>query len=182
MTRRPRRVFAAGVMWFLVAGWGAVIWRLLTLPPEETPKVTFIPFADKFGHVGLYGVWGLLICSAAQRSFRSLTTSGVRLTAVLAAAAYGVITEVYQPGVGRKANVLDLLADVVGAVLAQWLFFSPKTKALLRKVASRLPFFARTGTQQVPSRLPESPPSDSPAPQRGIKIDKSTGHLPDSDR
>jgi VanZ family protein len=159
-------------MWFLVAGWGAVIWRLLTLPPEETPDVTFIPFGDKFGHVGLYGVWGLLICSAAQRSFRALTTSGVRLTAVLAAAAYGVATEIYQPGIGREAEVLDLLADVVGAVVAQWLFFSPKTKALLRKVASRLPFFARTGTRQVPSPLRESPPSDSPASQHGTKTHK----------
>ncbi len=154
-------------MWFLVAGWGAVIWRLLTLPPEETPDVTFIPFGDKFGHVGLYGVWGLLICSAAQRSFRALTTSGVRLTAVLAAAAYGVVTEIYQPGIGREAEVLDLLADVVGAVLAQWLFFSPKAKAGFQKAISKTSSLLRRSAARplAPLDKPRSKDAETAARQ-----------------
>lgn len=136
MTRR-RRFLLLGSRWLLVAAWAAFIWKLLTLPAEETPDVSFIPFADKLGHIGIYCAWGLLICWAATRSFRNPSRLAVGVAVVLAGAAYGVISEVYQAQIGRDFEVLDIAADTAGAFLGQFLYLSPRANALFKRVASR---------------------------------------------
>lgn len=137
MTRSRGSFLFAGLRWLLVAAWAAVIWRLLTLPPEETPDVSFIPSADKLGHVAVYCIWGLLISWAATRSFQNPARLAVGVAVVVAGAAYGVISEIYQAQIGRDPDLLDVAADTVGALLAQFLYFSPRANALLRRVISR---------------------------------------------
>ncbi len=137
MTRSRGSFLFAGLRWLFVAAWAAVIWRLLTLPAEETPDVSFIPFGDKLGHIAVYCIWGLLISWAAARSFQNPSRLAVGVAVVLAGAAYGVISEIYQAQVGRDPDLLDVAGDTAGAFLAQFLYFSPRTSTLLRRVISR---------------------------------------------
>lgn len=137
MTRSRGSFLFAGLRWLLVAAWATVIWRLLTLPAEETPDVSFIPSADKLGHIGVYCAWGLLICWAVTRSFQKPSRLAVGVAVVMAGAAYGVISEIYQAQIGRDPDLLDVAADTAGAFLAQFLYFSPKMNVLLKRVVSR---------------------------------------------
>jgi len=137
----PRRsLFVEGLRWLAVLAWAGVIWWLITLSPEKMPGIGFIDWEDKVGHVGVFGVWGLLICWAASRpagSLHALSRTGVAVMSMLAGAAYGLLTELYQAGIGRNADVLDVLANVVGAVLAPYLYFSSKLKDLVRRVTAK---------------------------------------------
>lgn len=75
-----------------------------------TPGVTRID--DKFGHFGVYGLLGTLVCR---------TRPGWRagLWALLAVSAYGASDEWHQSFVpGRSTDVLDWTADTLGALLA----------------------------------------------------------------
>lgn len=137
MTRGGRGAFAAGVKWFLAAGWSGIIWTLLTLPSEKTPDIGFIPLGDKLGHVALYCVWSILICWAANTSLRALSVIGIRFLVVLAAIVYGSALEVYQAGIGRDMDIVDIIADALGAVAGQWFFFSPKAKAAFQRTISK---------------------------------------------
>jgi VanZ family protein len=137
VTRSRGSFLFAGLRWLLVAAWAGVIWKLLTLPAEETPDVSFIPSGDKLGHVAVYCIWGLLISWAVTRSFREPSRLAVGVAVVLAGTAYGVISEIYQAQIGRDPDLLDVAADTAGALLAQFLYFSPKINALLKRVISR---------------------------------------------
>jgi VanZ family protein len=137
VTRSRGSFLFAGLRWLFVAAWAGVIWKLLTLPSEETPDVSFIPLGDKLGHIGIYCVWGLLISWAATRSFQNPPRLAVGVAVVLAGAAYGAISEIYQAQIGRDTDLLDAIADTAGAFLAQFLYFSPKINALLKRLVSR---------------------------------------------
>lgn len=136
MTRRPR-LLLLGLRWLLVAAWAAFIWKLLTLPAEQTPDVGFIPFADKLGHMGIYCAWGLLICWAATRSARNSSRLAIGVAVVLAGSAYGLLSEIYQARIGRDFEILDIVADTFGAFLGQFLYFSPTARALFRRMIPR---------------------------------------------
>ncbi len=151
--RGARRPFLIALSWVLVAGWAGFIWALLTLPGEQTPDVSFIPFGDKLGHAGLYFIWGLLVCWAAVGSFRLLSRLGVAAACVAAAALYGAVSEVYQARIGREADVLDIGADLLGAIAAQYIWFSPRVRTFLKSGIRR---------RVIPTRpsSPAFPPSD----------------------
>ncbi len=153
MIRDERRPFFLVLKWLLVAGWAGFIWILLTLPAEQTPDVSFIPFGDKLGHAGVYCVWGLLICWAWEGSFRALSRFGVGAVCLTVTAAYGVLSEVYQVGIGRDADSLDVAADLVGAVVAQYLYFSPRVKALLKKRMTGRIIAMRRGRHRFSSHI-----------------------------
>ena len=140
MTGRRRRLFATGFRWLAVLAWAGLIWRLITLSPEKMPGIGFIDWEDKVGHAGVFCVWGFLICWAVSRpagSLHALSRTGVAVMSVLAGAAYGVLTELYQAGIGRNADVLDMLADVAGAVVAPYLYFSSKLRDLVKRVTAK---------------------------------------------
>jgi VanZ family protein len=137
---KGRHPFFVAVRWLFVAAWAGLIWKLLTLPSEETPDISFIPFSDKLGHAGLYFIWGLLLCWSVDRSFRQLSRIGVGVVVVLAAACYGVASEIYQSGIGRDADVMDAIADTAGALIAQYLYFSVRLRNSLRRlILERIP-------------------------------------------
>lgn len=104
--------------WLKVLGWlGALVWAVLLVVQSGSPSVggflsrllAGLPVgADKVGHAAAYAVLG---------GFLTLATGRVWL-AVLLATLFGVSDEVHQYFVpGRHADVLDVVADLVGALL-----------------------------------------------------------------
>ncbi len=139
MIEKRRNPLFTVLIWLPVAAWAGVIWRLLTLPSEETPDITFLPFSDKLGHCGLYFIWGLLVCWAVEKSFHRLSRLGIGAVTVLAGGLYGAASEIYQSSIGREADALDLLADTAGALIGQYLYFSARVRsALSRLVVERI--------------------------------------------
>jgi len=137
---RGRSRFVACWRWLAVLAWAGFIWWLTSLPPEKVPELGFTHWEDKLVHAALFCVWGLLVCWAAPRgagSLHGLSRIAVALLSVLAAAAYGVLTELHQAGIGRNADMLDVLADVAGAAVAPYLYFSSKLKNLLKRITPK---------------------------------------------
>lgn len=103
----------------------AVAWAGLTYwlsSQPRLPETAFLfPGADKVFHALAYGVLALLIAYALEA--RRARASAI---AVLVATVYGATDEAHQALVpGRSPDVLDLVADAVGATLfvgARWLW------------------------------------------------------------
>lgn len=104
---------------------GSLLWRLAPLAwmgllfllssqsdisaPFDIPD--WLP-ADKFVHAGLYAVLAALLYLAGLSSILAVVVAGL----------YGVTDEFHQMFVpGREPDLLDLLADLVGAVIGVWL-------------------------------------------------------------
>lgn len=104
--------------WLNVAGWlGALAWGAFLVFQSGSPSVggflsrllaRFPDGADKLGHAGAYAVLGGLLTLATGRVW----------LAVLLATLFGVSDEIHQYFVpGRQADVLDVVADLVGALV-----------------------------------------------------------------
>ncbi len=89
---------------------------------------TGVAQGDKVVHFAVYGLLATLVCR---------TGAGVRgaLLGLLAASAFGATDEWHQSFVpGRSCDVLDWLADTVGAALAVALYAGwPRYRALLER-------------------------------------------------
>jgi VanZ family protein len=104
------------------------------LPGGNLPSVPdwFSLFSpDKVAHFGAYGVFALLlsVTFAEHRIKRAV------LYAIFIAASYGVLMEVLQgiSGTGRHFDPVDMVANLLGAVLGGLVFYLFK---LLRKKTS----------------------------------------------
>ena len=171
MNRETRRPLLNAGVWMLTVAWGGVIWKALMMPGEETPDISFIPFADKFAHAALFAVWGFLLCWALQRSFHSLSRIGVGVLSLLAVAIYGGVSEAIQGMVGREADFVDFVADLLGGLGGRILYFSPKLDSLLRRSppirtipgiqgSPRRPLFAENSSVENEGKTPaDSDPS-----------------------
>jgi VanZ family protein len=111
--------------WIAVIGWAAVLFGLSSIPGSDLPT-TSIPSADKWVHICLYGVFGLLCFRAVSGSF-ALTVRKALVTSVLMVLLYGISDEVHQVWVPRRSpDPMDVAADVTGgiagALLAAWRF------------------------------------------------------------
>lgn len=88
----------------------AATWVLLTpAPPAVGSGVAHV---DKLQHALLFAALGLL----AARAYATHPRAGVYAALVL----YGLAIEIAQPRTGRAFDLLDAVADAVGA-LAVWL-------------------------------------------------------------
>ena len=101
----------------------AILWTLLVfflcfIPGNELPDVQ-IPLIDKWTHVVLFAVFAFLWLSAARtKNFR-------HVLAILVAASYmGWLVEFVQGHYipNRGQEVLDTLADILGAILGSSIF------------------------------------------------------------
>lgn len=106
--------------WFLAGAWAVCILLVTLMPAGDVPAV---PWAaqlrlDKFVHAFLFGVQGVLLGVALGpwRTWRS--PHAPLLWAMLAAILFGALVEVLQEWmqVGRHGELLDLLADALGAM------------------------------------------------------------------
>lgn len=93
----------------------ALIWVLssmhLDLPVEE------VPLRDKGVHFVEYGLLGMLVSHAALRTWPRHHASRTLALAIVITVAWGILDEIHQAFVpGRSAELLDLVADTLGAV------------------------------------------------------------------
>jgi VanZ family protein len=107
-------LWGAAVIWSTAT----VVWTLGPTPPEADS----FPLADKMLHALAYGVMVLLLSLAADRrpgrGSGPFPGSAVWLT-VLAFAAGGAL-ELLQHLTGRDTELLDWVADGVGAAIGLW--------------------------------------------------------------
>lgn len=80
----------------------------------------WLPYADKVGHMGLYGVMGALLARGRWRSGSRAAPSILVLLGVL----YGASDELHQAFVpGRDPSLGDLAADAIGTAIGYGGFF-----------------------------------------------------------
>lgn len=109
-------------------GWAALIFLLSSMSADsfdEVPEIFGIPIPDFAAHVFLYFVLAALV-HAALRIYLPKRKNLLAVDTVIFCLLYGVSDEFHQAFVpGRTATAIDLLADVLGAVLAVtlWLAF-----------------------------------------------------------
>lgn len=115
----PRRRFAA---WALPIG----LYVAITIQSSfalAVPNVD-VPFGDKLAHALVYGILGALVARALRRGVvRPPSTMTAVVVVVVIASVLGALDELHQAFVpGRSPDVLDGLADVVGAGLGASLY------------------------------------------------------------
>jgi VanZ family protein len=104
------------VPWIPAALWAALIFVLSSVPGQSLPPLPAWNF-DKVVHALVYAILGGLCLLALRRGSRLSRGRAVALAA-LAATLYGISDELHQlltPG--RSADVLDVVADAVGAIV-----------------------------------------------------------------
>ena len=102
------------VSWGPAVFWAAALFVLSSRPDVPGPS---FPFADKVGHLGLYGILGTALAWGAVRS-----GSAGRWRWVGVGTLYGVSDEWHQSFIpGRSAEFADVGADAVGVALGFWI-------------------------------------------------------------
>jgi len=94
----------------LAALWAALIFWLSSSPDAQggVGLIDLLPYGDKLAHGVAFGLLGAFVYLASRNVWLAL----------LLASAYGVSDEIHQAFVpGRSADVLDWLADTLGAAL-----------------------------------------------------------------
>jgi VanZ family protein len=100
--------------WLPALAWAAAIYALSSQPRVPAPDIANF---DKVAHFGAYGLLGVLLAFAAERSRLPL------LAAVVLGVLYGASDEIHQMYVpGRSPDVLDWAADAAGVVTACFLY------------------------------------------------------------
>ena len=94
----------------------ALLFYLSHQPALHTPML--FSAQDKVLHAGVYALLGLLLLTAQPRPAQGYSWKQVSIS-VLIASLYGLSDEIHQHFVpGRNSDVLDWIADSVGALIA----------------------------------------------------------------
>ncbi len=105
----------------LSAAWYGLIWISSSRPGSDEPTSVAWQVLSNSAHAPLFGLWAAWLSLLAPRSggWPDLRT-GVRRGVLVAVAAGGLLDELHQHlwSRGRDFSVLDILTDLVGAVLA----------------------------------------------------------------
>jgi VanZ family protein len=113
---RSRPGLRVALAWLPALGYMALIWFVSSIPIEL--PLPSIPWRDKAAHVVQYGLLGLFVARAVRGTWPALPARRALPLAALITAGWGYLDELHQAFVpGRDASALDVLADVVGAVL-----------------------------------------------------------------
>lgn len=98
--------------WLPPTVWAALILVLTSLPSPVDVSGGIIPHLDKVVHFGLYAVQGWLVARALRtRGWLSLSM------ALLGVAAFGAFDEWHQQFFVRAPEMLDWIADTIGAAV-----------------------------------------------------------------
>jgi len=112
VSSETRRILIA---WAPAAAYMAVIWTVSSMEQPTFP-VHLFPLRDKGVHATEYAVLALLIAHACLRTFDAHPLARVAVVAVMLTILWGFLDELHQAFVpGRSADLLDLVADSVGA-------------------------------------------------------------------
>jgi len=105
--------------WIAALAYMALIFYLSSMPAPDITREVPIIYRIKLVHIVEYGILGALLFLAARETM-SMGPVGAAVFAVLAASAYGISDEVHQLFVPmRSASAVDVIADALGAALAQ---------------------------------------------------------------
>lgn len=98
--------------------WALVIFVLCAIPGKDIPNPHWVfPHIDKIVHFGMFFVMAILLCSELEYQTR-LSWRKIYLTTISIAFIYGEIIELLQEYFfNRSGDILDLLADVFGAII-----------------------------------------------------------------
>jgi VanZ family protein len=106
--------------WGLTVAWAVVIVAVTAAPASTLPSAPILPGIDKLVHAGLFGILSWLALQARDRD------RGVHLPSwmlVSGLALFAAADEWLQRLVpGRTASIMDWMADIVGILIAVWLF------------------------------------------------------------
>ena len=96
--------------------WALVIFVLTVIPIDAAPK-TF-QGSDKLAHLIIFSVLSFLVSGSIQKKSRNYL-----LVAALLSVTFGTCTELLQNVVpGRKADIYDLIFNVIGSLIGLYLF------------------------------------------------------------
>jgi len=114
-----KRYFLPAVLWLIL------IMVLCTLPGNDIPNNSFLEkiHFDKFVHFSLFG--GIVFfLNLAIYWARKRVSPGLQVLFVLFAALYGLAIEFIQKyyTVGRSFDLMDALADTIGAIAGVFVF------------------------------------------------------------
>jgi VanZ family protein len=123
VTRPPKRRFFVLFMgfWLPVLAYVSIIFAVSSQPNLKSP----LPFAngDKIAHLGEYLVLGLLLVRAVRASLRVSRPLFAAMIAIGILVTVGVADEFLQSFIpGRTSDIFDLLADVLGGAIAQFIY------------------------------------------------------------
>jgi len=111
---RSGRVF---LRWLVVVGIAGIIYIVSDLP-KPAVSVHLFPHADKVAHFVVYAVLAMALFRALWTDPSRPTPVGVLLLGVVLATLYGVSDEFHQSFSGRDFDVIDMVADGLGAAVA----------------------------------------------------------------
>ena len=115
LSRSRRVVYWRSLLVFLYAG---TIFALSSVPGAHLPS---IGVSDKLLHAAEFGGLTLLLCRALRAYAPTRSQRFIACICVVVAVCYGVIDEGHQLLVQQRlADMADLAADSVGALLAAW--------------------------------------------------------------
>lgn len=103
--------------WLPAAAYMLLIWVLSSFALPSFPTSSF-PLRDKGIHIAEFGVLGFLLAHACLRTFPTRPALRVAIVGFMLTWAWGFFDEIHQAFVpGRSADVIDLGADAIGALL-----------------------------------------------------------------
>lgn len=105
----------------LTAAYCAGIFWLSSRPIDIRPEWTF-PGQDKLAHIFLYGGLAAVISVGLRRARRPAAPIVQFYFPIVFAVLYGISDEIHQLFVpSRSCDMMDALADLMGAAMTQWL-------------------------------------------------------------
>ncbi len=109
-------------LWLPVGGYTALIFWVSSVY-RPVPGIELFPQIDKLWHLAEYTPLGCFVLRAVTRSFRSIGMARAWMAGGAYALVVGVLDEFYQSFVPMKdPSGFDLLFDLAGALLGQWLY------------------------------------------------------------
>jgi VanZ family protein len=118
---RPKRLFGAGparagLAWFLVVAWAAVIFALSATPNLRFAEADTIDFVvRKPGHMAAFGILAVLLWRAISYS----RGRGAVAVSLVLTVLYAASDEFHQSfTAGRHPSLVDVAIDSVGALIA----------------------------------------------------------------
>ncbi len=118
--------------WLLVFFYGLVIFFLSSsTSPRALPRIIH---ADKLVHFAAFVVLGILFFRACRSSGYPLTPGGAIVLTLVSSTTFGILIEIHQYYLPyRKAEAMDVAADVAGCIFGIFLCLMMIHKTRLKK-------------------------------------------------
>lgn len=103
--------------WLPAFSYMALIWAVSSMALPDVPIDRF-PFRDKGVHAVEYALLAFLVTHASLLTWPDRPRSRIAAVALLVTCGWGVLDEIHQAFVpGRSSDLLDLVADLTGALV-----------------------------------------------------------------